>query len=872
MQNNRPLKIILVFTIAVLIAIFPVAIKPAYAWQYTDTTNLTKVLLNDPSIPNSQWVHNLYNFSRGFVNIIAFLILLIIAFANILHINIETYSVKKLLPTLIFALIAANLAMPIIALFSKIIDTMTSISWFRPINFWEQVGYILGGLWDSIYNAFTSTTGQGWGAGVGALSIGTLAGIIGVSGLWGGASFIGLIYVPLFLLVSVTILFLLSLIFAFRPFTIFLAAAFSPVAIMFSVLPQTQRWFKRWLGIIIPWMIMPIATFFILRVAHQITQAGNTITSGSGPITVILGFLLPSLIKVGAAFLALRFPFLIEKDLSSVINKVGTYAGKGAWIGIGQLADYAYKSRNERHIRKSDKGEKIFEAAKTDVAKRNDVKAFRRTQIENIIESATKKIKNGETLTAEERKYSNMSDSEIDQELNQYVTGADIVSRDQIQDRQKEVIQELNKKVAEAQKVQPSQRTEEQRALAALNTPAKIKKEAAKIVGEEFRAKREEVLGVRASEFGASYANEWQRRDLGQRLRWKIMRVNPYGLVGTLRDRYETGEKERQKTYGKYSIIGETARGRFLDTKYYQQIAKDDLGELPTAEQMIDYCRSSMAKFYANVRRHLESQGIEGLTDEQVYAEGNRMLRRFRTDVKGTKDYIAHPYFDGLTGRDTAIVLEGDYYISRQMAIEMRRRDRVVEDAEIERKKLAIYAGGSGAEGQRAQPAGEPDQSQIISDRNRDNLLRDIIREQRANPTMSPAAIARAVSASSQLGGLNANEFSQKNLEVVLPNIALRAKELGLTVNVDAAIQGVQALDVGQIETSMNASGISDEKMRSLLGEYMQNHIASIAVAGRTGESTRTIDVARKISASSDSPGELQDSIDTLLTEQEPPQ
>lgn len=845
------------------------ALLPSVAfadWMPQHSTVVTEALRG--THPGSDWIHILYKNCVRIVNVIAFLILLIVAFSNILHINIETYSIKKILPQLVIALVVANIALPVISIFSSIIDSLHQLSLFKPLS-WSFT-YIVKGFgsgFQSVWASFESSFSGGW---AGLSVVKTLLATISSAAIMVGLA------IPV-ILISAFIMLLLSLILAFRPYIIFLAAAISPIAIMLSVLPQTQQWFKRWLGIIIPWMIMPLAVYFLLNIGDSIVASvDNFIIPGSGFIGTLIGIWMPLLIKVGLVFLAVRFPFMIEKDISSIIGKIGNYAGRAGWAGVGWGAEASSKWLGRVSTRKADKGETTaMKALSGDRGSIKTVQETRLTKLKEIQKSAQEKIKANKQndLTEEEQRYGSMNDTQLRREAYIYASGTDIgLSEDERKIREREIRKSLAADALKASRIPPQERTSEETKLANLHTdPNAMDREVAKRLQEFETLTVEERKAERAASFGGVYAGEWQSTARSAKAAQFIRTWNPYGITGTIRSFMEAGEKERQKEYEKYSRISAVVSRRILDTKYHQGIVKEDLGELPTAEQMMDYCRGSMKKFYSNVRNHLERQGITGLSDEEVVRIGNRFLKRFRTDVKGTKDYVAHPYFWGLSNREAATVIEGDYNISRQMAIEMRRRDRTVEDAELERKKIALYSSG-GSETSKGQTAAtrESEQAMQLRQKRTEDLLLNIERAIRANPTQDPTALARAVAASSQLGGLNADDFERRNIEIVIPQIAQRAQELNMNIDVNTALQQGRALGTQQIETAMNASGITDEKMRSLLREYTTNAIASTAIAGSAASGQITANTAKKIVQSTTPPELLGSSTQTILTERRP--
>lgn len=845
------------------------ALLPSVAfadWMPQHSTVVTEALRG--THPGSDWIHILYKNCVRIVNVIAFLILLIVAFSNILHINIETYSIKKILPQLVIALVVANIALPVISIFSSIIDSLHQLSLFKPLS-WSFT-YIVKGFgsgFQSVWASFESSFSGGW---AGLSVVKTLLATISSAAIMVGLA------IPV-ILISAFIMLLLSLILAFRPYIIFLAAAISPIAIMLSVLPQTQQWFKRWLGIIIPWMIMPLAVYFLLNIGDSIVASvDNFIIPGSGFIGTLIGIWMPLLIKVGLVFLAVRFPFMIEKDISSIIGKIGNYAGRAGWAGVGWGAEASSKWLGRVSTRKADEGETIaMKALSGDRESITTVQETRLTKLKEIQKSAQEKIKANKQndLTEEEQRYGSMNDTQLSREAYIYASGTDIgLSEDERKIREREIRKSLAADALKASRIPPEERTSEETKLANLHTDSDaMDREVAKRLQEFETLTVEERKAERAASFGGVYAGEWQSTEPSAKAAQFIRTWNPYGIMGTIRSRMEALEKERQKEYDKYSRISATIRGNLLDTKYHQGIVKEDLGELPTAEQMMDYCRGSMKKFYSNVRNHLERQGITGLSDEEVVRIGNRFLKRFRTDVKGTKDYVAHPYFWGLSNREAATVIEGDYNISRQMAIEMRRRDRTVEDAELERKNIALYSSG-GSETSKGQTAAarESEQAMQLRQKRTEDLLLNIERAIRANPTQDLTTLAKAVAASSQLGGLNADDFERRNIEIVIPQIAQRARELNMNIDVNAALQQGRALGTQQIETTMNASGITDEKMRSLLREYTTNAIASTAIAGSAASGQITADAAKKVVQSTIPPELLGNSTQTILTERGP--
>lgn len=321
------------------------------------------------SAPGGNWVINLYNFSKSFVNIIALIILLFIAFSTMLGQSVDTYGIKKLLPTTIIAIIVANISLPIFAVGSSIIDTIQDqISFFAPYQFVNAFGFFF-------HNMRGTTT-------FGTLAVGFTAASILTGGIAGAIS-VGLAII--LILAPVLILIALGFIFSFRPYVLFLAGGLAPIAILLSVLPQTQSLFKKWLNISIAWLVMPIITYGIIHLADMIPVISYVPKAG-GAVSALVGYFLPIAIKGGLLLLAIRFPFMIEKDITGLTRIIGKATGNAVMYGgarVGSKIFEKYKRIDQdvmsRVGEKRDKAMRGFDGLST--GKNKDF--FIKTMIDN---------------------------------------------------------------------------------------------------------------------------------------------------------------------------------------------------------------------------------------------------------------------------------------------------------------------------------------------------------------------------------------------------------------------------------------------------------------------------------------------------------
>lgn len=300
-------------------ALFKPATAHAQAYNFGDPSQVTKTLGNKDK--SGEWVYTIYKICRGFFNVILLIVLILVALANILHLKIETYGIKKMIVPLLVATVFANVAMPIFVVASRVVDTIQTLKIFHPSSI--DLFYITRGM-------SLGTTGGVWAI-MSAIGIAIAGTVSGLSCCFGVLVFLG----------AVIIIIALGLILAFRPYIVYLTAAISPLAIACSIIPQTQQYFKKWLNVAIVWMVMPIVIYGLVNIGYLIP--GNTSGSASGFIAGVVGFFLPALLRAGLLLLAIRFPFTIEKDISGLIGTVSKGAGKMGMTLGGTGADVIYK-------------------------------------------------------------------------------------------------------------------------------------------------------------------------------------------------------------------------------------------------------------------------------------------------------------------------------------------------------------------------------------------------------------------------------------------------------------------------------------------------------------------------------------------------
>ncbi len=223
---------------------------------------------------------SVFKYVLSFVNLAVLFFFLVIAFANLLHIDVDTYALKKVLLPLIMGILLANFSWLICRF---MIEFSTSLYL-----------YIVGSEHGT--GVFQHIVTNGYG----------LADICGDKGIFAdfGATILGAFVGTALIFVAAVLIFTLYVLLIARIWVVTLLIILSPLAFLSLGFPLTKNYFKGWWKLFFGWTFMAPASFLILRLAEAMANVG------SGPnltrfilVTALLYYAIQVPFKLGGAWM-----------------------------------------------------------------------------------------------------------------------------------------------------------------------------------------------------------------------------------------------------------------------------------------------------------------------------------------------------------------------------------------------------------------------------------------------------------------------------------------------------------------------------------------------------------------------------------------
>lgn len=280
MKNKFFLSLIFLFGLLILAGFLAPQIAHAQN-LHTDLTYNTD--------GSTAWIFTIWKIMLGIANVIVVAFLLFLAAVNILHLQYDTYQIKKTLPLLIGGAIAANFSILICRMIVDFAQVLTVTFASDPQNLAK--GYLCA---------------------------------VGVSATTGSMLAYGAILLPVLILLIVAVLIaiaILAFLLWIRKTVIFLLVAVSPVAFILYAFPPTQGLFKQWWGWFLRWTFMGPIIMLLLWAGSMI---GGGVNGPDGCTGIQIERLL---IVVGLTFVAGTVPFKLGGAV------MGAWGNAGKWLG-----------------------------------------------------------------------------------------------------------------------------------------------------------------------------------------------------------------------------------------------------------------------------------------------------------------------------------------------------------------------------------------------------------------------------------------------------------------------------------------------------------------------------------------------------------
>lgn len=185
------------------------------------------------------------------LNIPIILVIIVMAFAEMLHLKIDTYGLKKILPSLILAIVAAQFSYLICKLVLDLANMVMTL-FTDPSLLGKYIDPSLYGGMSSVYNKSTTGIGDGLMAPNPDFT------------QFQYTTFFSYLFGIVINLVGSVIALILAFLFIVRQWMIYLLVIISSIAFMSLALPQTKTYFTKWWTEYIKWTFMPVVSLGIL--------------------------------------------------------------------------------------------------------------------------------------------------------------------------------------------------------------------------------------------------------------------------------------------------------------------------------------------------------------------------------------------------------------------------------------------------------------------------------------------------------------------------------------------------------------------------------------------------------------------------------
>ena len=286
---------IIIVLVALVILLYPEA---------THAEKLYEVLAGpEEGTGPSSTIKSVWKAILDLINYAGIGLLIFIAFANILRLNINTYGIKKFLPTLILAIIAANFSYLICRLMIDLANVVMDALISGPTG----AGTVIGEGQIGIAKTFKSQA-----------ITDTMNAMVNVAdGSFNYSEFWKVLVLIVAEFIGSILMLILAFLFFIRNYVIYFLVILSPLAFVATVLPQTKSLFNQWWSNFWKWAFLPVVSLFWLWIGNKFI---NTFTDYVGLLAILFALV--------CYYMAIVSPFKIGGGIMTAWKKAGVNTAK----------------------------------------------------------------------------------------------------------------------------------------------------------------------------------------------------------------------------------------------------------------------------------------------------------------------------------------------------------------------------------------------------------------------------------------------------------------------------------------------------------------------------------------------------------------
>ncbi|MEI6477694.1 MAG: hypothetical protein WCO52_01790 [bacterium] len=295
------------------------------------TTPIEQQLIDNTPGGIGALVQNAYNRVLQFLNVVLVLGLVLIALANLLQIQVNTYAINKLIPALIIGFIVAHFSFFGVRASLEVVGQLTR-------------GLIGIGTQQGTAPSFESFVNQYSGFPEGIKSIaggvgGSVSCLPNANAAWMTekcqansnvdlSKIFKLTLLNIFTVVAAVMLLIVAFLMLVRRIIFYVMVPMAPLAAMGAFFSPLEAVWKRWWGLMKGWLIMPLAAGFWIWLSLVWASSVNAGVLGSAdaPLAGILGYAF----GIVCLYFAIKTPFSLAGEAKGVLDKWNEYGRNAA--------------------------------------------------------------------------------------------------------------------------------------------------------------------------------------------------------------------------------------------------------------------------------------------------------------------------------------------------------------------------------------------------------------------------------------------------------------------------------------------------------------------------------------------------------------